>query len=249
MDKYINKDTVNLYARTNEELIATKVRGIVLEFPGLGGNSCLGGLMELGTYDDEFARKCAANGIVLAYMFCGPWSWMNKGAVKMTDTVVDAIREKYALGSETPIAVCGGSMGGLGAIIYSVDTKHTIAACAAACPCCDVLDRFHCKESFARTFIRAVADYDMPMEEALKTISPMHRIGDMKKIPYFLVNCCDDEVFPEAQLDEYVEKLKVRGHSVEYRKMPGKKHGEFNSEVKAELKEFLLLYAGGVNVL
>lgn len=243
MDKFINKDTIELYARTNEALINTKVTGIIVEFPGLGGNSCLGGLMDMGTYDDEFAVKCAQSGIVLAYMFCGPWSWMNKGAVKMTDAVVDAIKDKYGLAPELPIAVCGGSMGGLGALIYSVDTKHTIAACGAACPCCDVPDRFHCKDSFARTFIRAVADYDMPMEEALKTISPMHRLGDMRKIPYFLVNCCDDEVFPEAQLDEYVDKLKANGHSVEYRKMPGKKHGEFIPEIKAEFKDFLYLHA------
>ena len=174
MEKYINKNTVNLYARTNEALIQTKVTGIIVEFPGLGGNSCLGGF---------------------------------------------------------------------GAIIYSIESKHNIAACGAACPCCDVLDRFHCKDSFARTFIRAVADYDMPMEEALKTISPMHRIGDMRKIPYFLVNCCDDEVFPEAQLDEYVGKLKEMGHDVVYRKMPGKKHGEFIPEVKIALYDFLYSYA------
>ena len=243
MEKYINKNTLNLYARTNEALIQTKVSGIIVEFPGLGGNSCLGGLMELGTYDGDFAEKCAEKGIVLAYMFCGPWSWMNKGAVKMTDAVIDALKDKYGLSPELPIVVSGGSMGGLGALIYSVDGKHPIAACGAACPCCDVLDRFHCKDSFARTFIRAVADYDMPMEEALKTISPMHRIGDMRKIPYFLVNCCDDEVFPEAQLDEYVQKVEAEGHAVTYRKMPGKKHGEFVPEIKAELYDFLYSHA------
>ena len=85
----------------------------------------------------------------------------------------------------------------------------------------------------------AYYDYDMPMEDALKTISPMHRIGDMRKIPYFLVNCCDDEVFPEAQLDEYVDKLRERGHDVIYRKMPGKKHGEFIPEIKSEFYDFL----------
>ena len=239
MEKYINKDTISLYARTNETLIQTKVTGIIVEFPGLGGNSCLGGLMELGTYDGDFAVKCAEKGIVLAYMFCGPWSWMNRGAVKMTDAVVDALKDKYGLSPELPIVVSGGSMGGLGAIIYSVEAKHNIAACGAACPCCDVLDRFHCKESFARTFIRAVADYDMPMEEALKTISPMHRIGDMRKIPYFLVNCCEDEVFPESQLDEYVGKLRDEEHDVTYRKMPGKKHGEFIPEIKTEFYDFL----------
>ena len=242
MKKYINKDTVELFSRTNETLIKTKVKGIILEFPGLGGNSCLGGLMELGTYDDEFAAKCAEVGIVLVYMFSGPWSWMNKGAVKMTDAVVDAIIDKYKLSKDVPISVCGGSMGGLGAIIYSIETKHKIMSCAAACPCVDVLDRYNCNPSFARTFIRAVADYDMAVEDALKTISPMHRVDDMRKIPYFIVNCCADEIFPETQLDSYVETLNDKGYCVEYRKMPGKKHGEFVPEIKEELKEFVYSY-------
>ncbi len=240
MKKYINKDTYQLYAKTNEALIDGKVKGIILEFPGLGGGSCLGGTLDMGTYDGDYAKMCASEGIILAYIFPGPWSWMNKGAVRITDAVVDAIREKHNLDKNKPIGLSGGSMGGLGALIYSVETKNKISAVCAACPCVDVLDRFMCKETFPRTFISAVADYDMSMENALKTISPMHRMDDFKNIPYFITNSCDDEVFPEKLLDSFVEKMIDKGHNVEYRKMPGKKHGEFFPEIKDEFYEFAI---------
>ena len=196
--------------------------------------------MVFGDYDDDFAKKCGENGILLAYMFTGPWSWMNKGAVKITDAVVDAIKDKYSLNENTPLVLSGGSMGGLGAIIYSIESNHEITACAAACPCVDILDRFNAAIDFPRTFIRAIAEYDMPAEDALKTLSPVHRIEDMKKIPYFITNCCEDEVFPEEQLDNFISMLQEKGHKLEYHKMQGKKHGEFTPEIKEKFKDFLI---------
>lgn len=241
MKNYINKDTYNLYAKTNESLINKEVKGLVVEFPGLGGGSCLGGTMDMGVYDGDFAKMCADEGIILAYIFPGPWSWMNKGAVKITDAIVDAIREKYNLDPDAPIGLSGGSMGGLGAMIYSLETKNKISAVGAACPCCDVLDRFNCKQTFPRTFISAVACYeDMSMEDALKSISPMHRINDFKDVSYFITNSCEDEVFPEELLDSFVQKLLEKGHKVEYRKMPGQKHGEFIPEIKDEFYKFVI---------
>ena len=74
---YIHPETLRYYCCTNETLLApgTHVTGFVLEFPGLGGDSCLGGRMDnLTSYENAFTRRCAENGIVAAYMFPGPWS-------------------------------------------------------------------------------------------------------------------------------------------------------------------------------
>jgi len=92
--KYINAQTITSYANTNEAFLEGKVCGIVLEFPGLGGGSCFGGSVERGTYDSPETRAFAKNGIVVAYMFPGPWSWGSKAAIRMADAVVDAIIEK-----------------------------------------------------------------------------------------------------------------------------------------------------------
>ena len=51
MKQLINSNTIDSFARTNEALIKTTVKGIILEFPGLGGGSCLGGIDDVGVYD------------------------------------------------------------------------------------------------------------------------------------------------------------------------------------------------------
>ncbi len=95
-------------------------------------------------YNTPFARECAAKGIVLAYTFPGPWSWMNTGAVRMTDLMVDAFMDRYGWQSEDDFSLVaiGGSMGGSGALIYAADSRHTVDACAAHCPCYDVKECF-----------------------------------------------------------------------------------------------------------
>lgn len=232
--KYINKETIKLYANTNEEHLVMPIKGIVVEFPGLGGGSCLGGLMDMQSYSSEEAIKYAQKGIIIAYLFPGPWSWGNKGAVRMADAVIDAIKDKYAL-DQIPVAVCGGSMGGLGALTFAAGTRHRLCMVAAACPCIDVLDRLDCHESFPRTYISAAACYDMELEDALKSFSPMHCIEDLQNTDYFICSDAEDEIFPESQCDLFVEKLVARNLNVEYHKQPNLTHGYFIPAVRERL--------------
>ncbi len=64
----------------------------MLEFPGLGGGSCMGGVPDISPYGHLLAPYLAEHGILLFYTFPGPWSWMNKSAVRVIDATVDAIR-------------------------------------------------------------------------------------------------------------------------------------------------------------
>ena len=186
----------------------------------------------------------AERGILQVYTFPGPWSWMNRGAVRMIHALVDAIREKYGFTEATPWAVMGGSMGGMGALIYTAnnDPAYTPTACLAHCPCVDVLDRVYCKENIPRTFFRAVADYEMPIAEALKTLSPAHRIEDMPFIPYHIINDLADELFPPEQMDAYVAALRERGHNVTYHRLENCRHGELTSEEWEHIRGFLLAH-------
>lgn len=240
--EFINENTITSYCNTNEKAISGSVKAIIVELPGLGGSSCLGGSVNMGDYLTAFTYHCAENGIVVAYMFPGPWAWGNKAEVRMADAVVDALAKKYKLGDDYPLIVCGGSMGGLGSLIYAADTAHKkqLVGVMAACPCVDVLDRFNASASYPRSFVSAVASYDMPLKDALKTISPIERIGDMPDVPYFICSDGSDEVFPEAQCDAYIEKLTKAGLDVTYRKQPGLKHGFFTTEVEKEYRQFLL---------
>lgn len=246
--KYINKNTVSSYCCTNEALIpdGKTVTGFVLEFPGLDGNSCLGGSMDnMTVYSNAFTKECAEQGIVVAYMFPGPWSWMNKGAVRITDLVVDALADKYGFkdDSEFSLVVMGGSMGGQAALIYSMDSRHKIDACVAHCPCYNVVECFSSHEAFPRTFLSAVNAYDMPLEEALLTISPEQRTADLPKIPYLVTADELDEVFPVKGIERFVSGMKDNGYNVTYIRLADQKHGGISQEDRDVMNAFVLKYS------
>ena len=236
---YINEQTIYQYANTNEEVLTGPVKGIIVEFPGLGGGSCLGGIMDMGAYNIYWTERFGAKGILVAYMFPGPWSWGNKGAVRMADAVISALIKKYNLPDDIPVAVCGGSMGGLGSLMFSIGTRHNLKGVAAACPCTDVIKSLDCSPDFPRTYVSAVASYDKPLDVALRTISPIHRVNNFPSVPYFICSDGDDDLFFEEDCDLFVEKLKAKGHNVEYYQQPGKRHGEFVDEVRERLHIFL----------
>ena len=242
--RFINPETLSAYCNTNAHLLTIPPVAFVLEFPGLGGGSCLGGSMDMGDYQSPLAQFLAAHGILLAYLFPGPWSWMNRGAVRMVDAVVDALREQYGLNEATPWMVMGGSMGGQSALIYAATHRehpaYTPTACIAHCPCVDVLDRYDCAPTVPRSLFRAVADYDMPIEEALQTISPVCRLADMPPIPYHIINDLSDELFPPEQMDAYVESLRRLGHRVTYHRLENCRHGELTESEWDYIRTYLL---------
>lgn len=236
---FINPDTVAMYANTNEAFLNVNLKGIIVEFPGLGGGSCLGGSMEPSAYEAEHAKAYAGKGILMVYIFPGPWSWGNAAAVRIADAVIDALIEKYALAADVPVVASGGSMGGLGALNYAAYSRHNLCGVAAACPCVDVIASLSCKADLPRTYISAVAGYDMPLEDALKRISPIELVAQMPDIPYFICSDGEDEFFPEPQLEGYMHELRSRGLNVIYRRQPGQPHGYFLSEIWDELHMFM----------
>ena len=239
-NRLINKDTYLYYANTNEAHLSLPVKGIVVEFPGLGGSSCLGGSIDRGSYSTPYTMDFGRQGILCVYIFPGPWSWGNKGAVRIADAIVLALAEKYQLEEAFPLAVCGGSMGGLGTLNYAADSQFTVRIAAAACPCVDAMEQMYCNPDFPRTYICAVAGYDMELEDALKEISPLYRVSDMPKTSYFICSNGTDQYFPQAQCDTYVEKLVQAGHTVEYHAQPNTTHGQFFPEVRQRLHQAIV---------
>ena len=67
--KFINKDTYLYYANTNEIHLTLPLKGIVVEFPGLDGGSCLGGSRTRGNYSTKQAIDFGEKGILVAFIF------------------------------------------------------------------------------------------------------------------------------------------------------------------------------------
>ena len=242
---YITPQNTELFCNPNESLLQQPVRAIVLEFPGLGGGSCIGGSMDRGDYTILHAPALALHGVLLAYPFPGPWSWMNPGAVRYADLLVDALRAKHGLDENSPLVVTGGSMGGLGALIYTAASRHKVTACCAACPCVDVPKALAVKPDFPRTYLSAAMSIDAPLEEALRQFSPIHRVQELPDIPYHIMQDLDDELFFEPDTDAFVAALRTRAAAVSYHKLPGCKHGEFTPEERCFFEAFLLKHAAG----
>lgn len=237
--QFINCETIDYYANTNEEFIKGEINGIVIEFPGLGGGSCLGGQMDRGVYDTYYTQDFAKNGILVAYLFPGPWSWGNKGAVRMADAVVTALKRKYRLCESIPLVACGGSMGGHGSLMFACKTSHKITAVAAACPGIDAVAYLDVHPDFPRTYVSAALVYDMSLMDALREMSPVCHIDDMPDVPYFICSDGKDEIFPEKDCENYVEALSKRGLSVCYHAQPNLAHGHFYPEVREALHSFI----------
>lgn len=238
---FVHAGNLSRFVNTNEGLLGgERPRGAVLEFPGLGGGSCLGGHMDNAVYETEYTARLAEEGILAVYVSAGPWSWMNRGAVRLTEAVAAALLEKYGLPATFPFAATGGSMGGTGALIWSLSTRYHVAGCVAACPGIDLLNHYFSDQPHQRTLFDAAASYDQPIEEGLKSLSPQYRLDELKDIPYFIVGDGADECFPIAGTDSFVSRMRGRGLSVDYRRLEGARHGEFTPEVRDALTEFVI---------
>lgn len=246
---FINPATLSQFGNSNAHLLRGKPRAFVLELPGLGGGSCLGGYPDPAPYDGGLASFLAQRDILLFYAFPGPWSWMCRGAVRTVNATVDALREAYGLDESTPWVVMGGSMGGQGSLLYCAenaeDPAHRPVACLAHCPCVDVETSYACKENVPRGFFTTLATYDMPMAEALKTISPLRRMAELPPIPYMILNDLADELFPYPIIDGFVEALRGLGHTVTYYRLPDLGHGALTEEAWGWIRAFLLEHTAG----
>ncbi len=237
---FVNETNYSLFCNTNEHLLKGAPRGIVLEFPGLGGGSCLGGSPDLGPYNGQYAELLAGEGLILAYVHTGPWSWMNDAAVRFTDLVVDALRDKYSLYSNTPIAATGGSMGGQGALRYSFAGRNQVTACAVTCPCVDLKELVFVRDEFPRTFVSAFGGIAMSISDALACHSPATFVRGMHNIPYLILADEKDEIVPLIGIEDYVEKMRSSGHDVDYVLMKNCGHGGFTEEGLRAFRDFVL---------
>ncbi len=239
MKKHITPENLSGFCITNT--VKGDIRALAIEFPGLDGNSCLGGNYEKAELDSEFARRLGEQGILLVYVFTGPWNWMRSVAKNMVDEIVDAVKIKYALPEDVKIITVGGSMGGLGALMYGANTKNKITACAVSCPVSDLEVAYHFAPYWAATTYLAFGDCEGDLWDAIRYHSPVNRAEDMPDIPYFII-CCDGDVpVPmESHACVLIERMKAAGKNVEYIVLEGMGHCEHTPEAMDKFIEFIV---------
>ena len=215
MQTPINKDNIDRFAATNLTLFEDRPRSLVLEFHGLGDGHFFTEAHPLG-------RTLAQKGAAFVIPYYGPWAWMNDKAVGYIDEVVGAVFDKYG---EMPIVSTGLSMGGLGALAYCLNSRHAPVACAANCPVCDLAYHYTERPDVARTVYFAFSHYDCGLDEAMKTVSPLHLVGRLPRIPYrVFAATADVEVDPEKHSYPFVLAMKEAGYDVDLIVMKDRAH-------------------------
>lgn len=229
MEKIITYENLRNFAYSNDRFIKGGIKGIVLNFFGLGGTA---------RYDDDFGEGLdyAEKGIIYVIPYYNPWCWMNRQAVKFTDEIISVLLNQYSLEKDVKIVSTGGSMGGLSALTYCAYARITPCACITNCPVCDLEYHYTERPDLPRTLYSAFFDYDGTMQDALKSCSPLHlaESGKMPDIPYVIFHCEKDKsVNMEKHSLRFVTEME-KMHSIRLIKVPNRGHCDLSPNVRAD---------------
>ena len=234
MEKIITYETLRYFAYSNDQLIKGDIKGIVLDFYGLGG-------VTIQKSDPGDAVEYAAKGIVYIIPYYNPWCWMNRQTVRYVDEIVAVICEKYRLDASVKIVSTGGSMGGLSALVYCAYAKITPCACVTNCPVCDLVYHYTERPDLPRTLYSAFGDYEGTMEDALKSCSPLHLAEKLPHIPYTVFHCeADKSVNLEKHSLRFVEAMEAAQQRIVLRKIPFRGHCDLSAEGRVAYMQAIL---------
>ena len=236
MEKIITYENLRSFAYSNAKIIKGEINGIALEFFGLGG------MAMYNDYDIEIGEIMAEYGIIYVVPYNNPWAWMNKQAVKYTDEILDVIFDKYKLDENTPIVSSGGSMGGQSALIYTAYAKRAPVACITNCPVCDVVYHFTEREDLPRTLYSALYNFEGTLDEALKSISPIHLVGNkLPRVRYHLFHCDKDSaVNIDKHSREFVKALEENGYDYTFTVVADRDHCSLTHKAREEYKSYII---------
>ncbi|MBQ4511000.1 MAG: prolyl oligopeptidase family serine peptidase [Clostridia bacterium] len=227
MNKIITYENLRSFAYSNDKLIKGKIKGVAIDFFGLGGQA-------MYKDDTDTGKRLAENNILFFVPYANPWGWMNRQEINLTDEIMDVLFEHYSLDENTPIVSTGGSMGGLCSLVYSYYAKRTPVACVSNCPVCDLVYHFTEREDLPRTIYSAFCNEEGELNEVLAKYSPFHLAPSMPKIKYTLFHCSKDgAVNIEKHSEKFVNEMKKNGHDIIFHIVPDRGHCDLGEEASA----------------
>ncbi len=233
MEKIVRFENIRNFAYLNDGVLARPARGIVLNFFGLGNTSMFG-------EDTEEGKFYGARGLLYLVPYLNPWAWMNRAAVRLTDEIVGAVSEGLGLRG-LPVLSSGGSMGGLSAIVYTAYAARTPVACVANCPVCDAVFHYGERPDLPRTLYSALYEYGGTLTEALGSISPIHLVGKLPRIPYRILHCDADRAVAIGRHSvPFAEKMRAAGSDITLEVIHGRGHCDLGQEGAETYKKHIL---------
>jgi len=230
----ITSSLLDKFAWLSLDHVKQPISGIVLRFPGLGGTG-------MKSDPDSYEIEWGEHGALTVVPYQDPWGWMNSEVQHFTDDLVEAIRQRHQLGPEIPLLSTGGSMGGHAALLYSMKSRHRVAACMALFAVCDLLVHYNERVDLPRTMHHAFGSYE-DITAQLREHSPLHQIKAMPDIPYLLVHGEKDQAVGKAvHSDAMVAAMRQRQLRVEYVERPKLGHGgPLDYEAYRKIADFVI---------
>lgn len=228
MDKIITYDNLRRFAYSNDKICTKPIKGVIVGFFGLGDMTMYG-------EDPGNGVMYGQMGILYVVPYNNPWSWMNRQAVGYTDEVLDVLFKKYDLPDDLPIVSSGGSMGGQQSLVYSAYAKRPLVASVANCPPCDMLYHYTERRDLPRTMYSAFYNYDGTMENAIKSVSPVHLAaeGKMPKITYSVFHCdCDRMVNIDSHSRKLAAEMEKKGYDIHLYVSKDRDHCQLTDEMR-----------------
>ncbi|MBE6872135.1 MAG: hypothetical protein E7491_09340 [Ruminococcaceae bacterium] len=226
----ITYQTLRSFTYSNDKLIKGDIKGLVVEFTGLGASQMRD--------DTERARKLAEKGVIHIVPYNDPWCWMNDQAIAYTDEIIDVLFEHYNLPDDLPIVSTGGSMGGLSSLVYTRYAKRTPVTCVSNCPVCDLPYHYTERPDLPRTLYNAFF-YAEDLDEAMRKHSPLHLVKEMPDIEYHLFHCeWDTAVRINMHSIPFYEAMK-EGHNITFDKVPERGHCSLSPEAAKKYEEYI----------
>ena len=233
----ITFNNIDCFAYTNLDTVKLPIIGIAVQFFGLGHNKMVDPLDSENKYVIK-GNEYAKSGILYVFPYNNPWNWMNRQAVAFTDEVIDALICGLGLSNNVPIVSIGGSMGGQSALVYTRYAKHTPVACVANCHVCYITYHFTERKDLPRTLYSAFGEYGMTMDEALRSVSPLHLASEMPDVDYHVFHCdCDRAVNIEKHSMRFIEAMKHR--RITFRVVNGRGHCDLDDDAAAEFDRYV----------
>ena len=214
------------------------IRAVVLRFAGLGNTA-------LKPDADSVEMEWADAGALIVAPYHNPWAWMNQPTRDFVDELVDGLFARYDLHPRTPIISSGASMGGHGALLYTILSRHKVSACYALCPVCDLPYHYTERPDLPRTMHSAFGSYG-DIHETLIQNSVLHQVAQMPDIPYLIIHGLKDEAVGKLNhSDPLVAAMRVCGLKVDYKEPAQMQHcWPFDWPLLRHMTDFVLEHMG-----
>ena len=225
MEKMITYETLRYFAYCNDAICTRPIKGIVMNFWGMGSTGIL-------TEDTEDAVFYGEKGILYLIPYYNPWAFCNRQTVAYIEEILDVVFHHFSFSSDFPMVLTGNSMGGLTALACTVLCKYTPIACLANCPACDMADHIYDRADLPHALYSAFGTYDGTLEEAMLTVSPLHLIPKMPDIPYYVFCGMEDKIVDKKKhSDAFVREMK-KSHQITYYEIPEMGHCNLPQDMK-----------------